>query len=96
MKNIGKWAACAAFAGIAVCGRASPLPAATQANCEWYATTALKQQQENERLKCGYRGDAWSPDFKAHLAWCGSVAPDVWKRAAQQRDRELQACAKKK
>ena len=72
-------------------------PVAAQAtNCQWYATTALKQQQENEKLKCGFTGDAWSSDFKAHTAWCGSVAPDAWKRAAQERDQQLQACAKKK
>lgn len=67
-----------------------------QANCQWYATTALKQQQENEKLKCGFKGDAWSSNLKGHLDWCGSVAPDVWKAAAQKRDQDLQSCAKKR
>jgi hypothetical protein len=72
-------------------------PAANaQANCDWYGTTAIKQQQENEKFKCGFAGAAWSSDLKAHLTWCGNVAPDVWKAAAQQRDQELAACAAKK
>jgi hypothetical protein len=70
-------------------------PANAQANCQWYGQTALKQQQENEKLKCGFKGPDWSVDLKAHSAWCGSVAPDVWKAAAQRRDTELSACAVK-
>ena len=72
-------------------------PAAhAQANCEWYAKTALKQQQDNERLKCGFQGEAWHTDIKAHAVWCQSVAPDAWKEQAKKRDRELAACAAKK
>jgi len=69
--------------------------AGAQANCQWYGTTALKQQQENERLKCGFTGPAWSSDLKAHMTWCASVAPDAWKAQAQKRDQELAACAAK-
>lgn len=69
--------------------------ASAQANCDWYAKTALKQQQENEQRKCGLTGAAWSPDLAAHLNWCRGVAPDVWKKQAQQRDQQLAACAKK-
>ena len=81
----------------ALIGAGALLPSAAnaQANCQWYATTALKQQQENEKLKCGFKDDAWNSNLKAHLDWCGSVAPDVWKAAAQKRDQDLQACAKK-
>ena len=73
----------------------APAAAQAQANCDWYASTALKQQQENEKFKCGFKGSEWSPDKKAHMDWCGSVAPDVWKKAAQKRDQDLSACAKK-
>ena len=69
--------------------------AGAQANCDWYAKTALKQQQENERLKCGFKGPAWTIDLKAHQAWCGSVSPDEWRKEAQKRDQELAACQKK-
>ena len=70
-------------------------PASAQANCDWYAKTALKQQQDNERMKCGFKGQAWTIDLKAHQAWCASVSPDDWKKEAQKRDQELAACQKK-
>ena len=73
----------------------APSVATAQANCDWYAKTALKQQQDNERLKCGFKGDAWNADLKAHVAWCASVAPDAWKVEAQKRDQQLATCAKK-
>lgn len=66
-----------------------------QASCDWYAKTALKQQQDNERLKCGYRGPEWSANLADHMRWCGSVAPDVWRTQAQRRDAQLAQCAKK-
>lgn len=72
-----------------------PATALSQANCQWYGTTALKQQQDNERLKCGLTGSAWSSDLKAHMSWCASVAPDMWRQAARKRDQDLAACAAK-
>lgn len=72
-----------------------PVAASAQANCEWYARTALQQQQDNERLKCGFKGPEWNADMRAHLAWCGTVAPDVWKQQAQKRAQQLVACQKK-
>lgn len=94
MFTIRTLAAAAIAAGLSASALGSAANA--QANCEWYATTALKQQQENELKKCGFKGDAWSADKKAHLAWCSSVAPDKWKAAAQTRETELKACAAKK
>jgi hypothetical protein len=76
-------------------GLVLPPAALAQANCDWYAKTALRQQQLNEEQKCNFKGDAWSADLKAHLNWCASVAPDVWKAQAQQRDQMLAQCAKK-
>ena len=73
-----------------------PAPAVAQANCQWYGTTALKQQQDNERMKCGFAGPAWNSDLKAHMSWCASVAPDVWRQAAQKRDQDLAACMAKR
>ncbi len=71
-----------------------PAEAAAQANCDWYAKTALKQQQDNERLKCGFTGAEWSTDLRAHTTWCAGVAPDAWKAQAQKRDQQLVACQK--
>lgn len=66
-----------------------------QANCDWYAKTALRQQQENEQKKCNFKGPEWSSDLKAHMSWCGTVPPDAWRDQAQKRDQALAACAKK-
>ena len=77
-------------------GAVASLPlmtAVAHADCNWYAQTALKQQQQNEQLKCGFVGPAWTSDMKAHLAWCGGVAPDKMKSEAQARDKQLQTCA---
>ena len=82
-----------ALAGLPVLSPVSP--ASAQANCEWYARTALRQQQQNEERKCGLKGEAWHADLKAHMAWCTSVGPDVWKAQAQARDQQLAQCAKK-
>ncbi len=69
--------------------------AQAQSNCNWYAATALKQQQENERLKCGFSGVAWHADLGRHLTWCKGVSPDQWKSAAQERAAMLTECAKR-
>jgi hypothetical protein len=70
--------------------------ASAQATCDWYARTALKQQQENDQRKCGFKGPAWSSDLVSHTNWCKGVSPDAWKKQAQQRDQQLSDCAAKK
>ena len=72
------------------------LTASAQSNCQWYGTTALKQQQQNQAMKCGFSGPEWSSDLGKHVAWCGSVPPAVWKDSAQKRDKMLAECAAKK
>lgn len=69
-----------------------PVASQAQSDCNWYAQTALKQQQKNQKGKCGFSGQGWSTDFKSHLSWCGSVAPEEWKAAAQAREQDLQGC----
>jgi hypothetical protein len=87
---------CAVVLALALLGTMwlSPM-ASAQSNCEWYAKTALKQQQENEQRKCGFKGPEWSSDLMAHMNWCRGVAPDAWKKQAQLREQQLAACAKK-
>jgi hypothetical protein len=62
------------------------------ASCRWYADTALKQQQQNERRKCGFTGPAWNGDYRAHLAWCAQQPPETWRAAARERARLLAGC----
>ena len=76
-------------------GALTPGAAHAQAGCDWYARTAIKQQQDNERLNCKQSGEDWHADMQRHLRWCQSVPPDAWKAAAQRREQRLAACAKK-
>ena len=69
--------------------------ATSGANCDWYARTALKQQQENEQRGCGLKGPEWNWDLSAHTNWCRGVPPDLWKKQAQLREQQLSSCAKK-
>lgn len=87
--KVSALAALAALATVPVAAQMAP-------NCDWYAKTAQKQQQDNERLKCALLGPEWSVDIKTHVAWCQSVAPDVWKAMAQKRDQQLAECQKQK
>jgi hypothetical protein len=73
---------------------ALPATASAQANCDWYAKTSLQQQQENEQKKCGFTGPAWSTDLRAHMTWCTTANPDLWKAEAQKRQQMLAGCKK--
>ncbi|WP_046475559.1 hypothetical protein [Candidatus Filomicrobium marinum] len=86
-----------AFVMSAIAAGTMLLPAAVQAqsSCKWYAATALKQQQENERLRCGFTGPAWHSNVPEHMQWCASVSPSATKESAQQRDKMLADCAKR-
>jgi hypothetical protein len=83
----------AGLASLATAVAASSSGAAAQANCDWYANTALQQQKVNVDRKCGFKGESWSFDRSAHIAWCQSVGPDQWRRQAQFREQELQKCS---
>ena len=70
----------------------SEVASAQTANCNWYAETALKQQQRNEQGKCGFAGSEWSMNRQAHLTWCATQNPDRWKAEAQKREQMLAGC----
>lgn len=39
-------------------------------DCDAYATKAIAQQKENQSLRCGFVGHAWTADVQAHRSWC--------------------------
>ena len=84
--------AAAIAATSAICLVAYSQAAFAQANCDWYANTALQQQKVNVDRKCGFKGESWSFDRASHIGWCLGVSPDQWKRQAQFRDQELAKC----
>jgi hypothetical protein len=92
MATIRTGAALAALLAILATTLALPRAQAQMTACNWYADTAVKQQQQNERWKCGLKGAEWSSSRQAHLAWCTTQVPDKWKAVAQQREQQLAAC----
>ena len=90
MSSIAKSLTCVVVFGVAGAGAVH-----AQANCEMYGRLTLKQMQENEQKKCGFKGPEWSSDLKAHVAWCGTVGPDLWKMQLQKREQALAACGRK-
>jgi hypothetical protein len=50
--------------------------------CVVYARTAMRQQCDNLRSRCGFTGDRWSFDYDGHYAWC---------TAAEQRSRDVES-----
>jgi hypothetical protein len=66
-----------------------------QTSCDTYGKLALRQMQENEQKKCGFKGPEWNTDLKAHMNWCATVGPDQWKIQLQKREQALAACEKK-
>jgi len=87
-----RWAAVSLGALVGAAAVAGNALAQAQSNCEWYANLALQQQKINLDRACGFTGPAWSTNRAAHLSWCVSVAPEVWKEQAKQRDQMLAKC----
>ena len=82
-----------AFSLVLALAAAEPAGARAQTiNCNWYAETALKQQQRNEQGKCGFTGPEWSLSRQVHMAWCSTQNPDRWKAEAQKREQMLAGC----
>lgn len=79
--------------GVLASATAYAQSAAAQSNCDWYAKTALRQQQENEQKRCNFKGDGWGSDLRSHVSWC-MANPDQWKSEAQRREQMLSGCRK--
>lgn len=45
----------------------------TDASCRRYANTAVRQNSQNIRQRCGYRGARWSGNWQGHYRWCRGV-----------------------
>ncbi len=41
-------------------------------NCNYYADRSLRQQSQNEGLRCGYKGQSWSRNRQSHKNWCST------------------------
>ena len=52
----------------------APIREATNTRCDQYAKTAVSQNQENIRRRCGYTGARWSNNYQGHYDWCKRVS----------------------
>jgi hypothetical protein len=68
------------------------------AKCETYAKTAKKQQAENVRKSCGFRGNRWQSNYDNHFNWCmhGNNYKDHAPSETRARQSDLKRCASKK
>ena len=61
-------------------------------DCNWYALTSAKQEQQNKAKNCGLKGDGWSTDQAVHIGYCQSVSPEEWRKAVADRQKLLTTC----
>ncbi len=57
--------------------------------CNQYAKTAVSQQNDNQRRRCGFNGARWSTNYKGHYEWCMQVPQSTADNENQARNREL-------
>lgn len=55
--------------------------------CRDYAQTAVYQNTQNLRQRCGYRGGAWKSNYRSHLTWCRRARN--FQRTTQTYNRQL-------
>ena len=75
--------------------------------CQNYGKEAVSQQQFNDPegrirgsadghdippMPCGFTGEAWSSDLKAHARWCVTVSDDEAKRETEKREAFFNIC----
>ena len=79
-------------AAITIAMLAGGTAARADEDCNWYALTSAKQMQQNQSKNCGLKGEGWSTDQAVHAAYCQSVPPDEWRKAVEDRKKQLQTC----
>ncbi len=60
--------------------------------CQQYASTAVSQNQENLRRKCGYTGARWTSDYQGHFRWCMAAPLDTASSETMARTDALNKC----
>ena len=66
--------------------------ALAQQNCEAYARSAVSQNSENIRNKCGYGGPRWHANYGLHLGWCLTQSPPIVQAESRRRQQDLGKC----
>lgn len=72
--------------------RETPQDAAKVAACNDYASRAIAQNGDNNRLNCGLTGSRWGFGRNAYFSFCMRNPSSVYNAARAARDRELETC----
>jgi hypothetical protein len=75
-------------------GIASPprVYAADRDFCASYARNAVRQNDENQRRDCGFKGGRWSSNYDRHYRWCRDTSYDKADKENRDRQKDLQRC----
>jgi len=60
--------------------------------CDEYASRAHSQDNLNQRLKCGFRGNAWHPNERRHYNFCSRNGRRAAQKRTRNRQRKLETC----
>jgi hypothetical protein len=63
-----------------------------RSGCDDYARTAVSQNEQNLRRRCGFTGSRWSSDYNAHYQWCSTVPWESADLEIRAREDELRRC----
>ena len=76
-------------------GQETPPDPAKVAACNDYASRAMAQNGENNRLRCGLSGSRWGFGRNAYFSFCMRNPSSVYNAARAARDRELESCQRR-
>ena len=62
--------------------------------CYDYATSAIRNNEVNLRLRCDLSGRRWQSDYNNHFSWCLEASAKARRRERERRREELETCRK--
>lgn len=63
-----------------------------RAFCDNYSKTAVNQNEENIRRRCGYTGGRWQSNYDNHFGWCMNMNKDAADSETRIRAEDLKRC----
>jgi hypothetical protein len=93
---LGSFPVCAVFIPltilVAIIGAVSEAAAASDAECQLYADSAVDQNKENNNLGCKFRSERWHRNRTAHFLFCKAVGSDLSDLETGKRATKLARC----
>lgn len=80
------------FVSVFAVSQSAVAQAGKRAKCVRYAQTAVDQQRQNSRNRCGLAGFEWHLNEPAHFGWCLTVGKRARKNGTKFRRRALNRC----